>query len=225
VIEQAVHLPTVVTHRRINWPMGLTMLRLLLLPLFVWALLKSGADRGIASNDAGYFRWMAIGLFAFMALTDKLDGYLARRLNQMTRLGAILDPIADKLLIGAALLLLSFSWIAPAGCAVPVPVLLAVYGKDIGNTLGGLALFAAVGRAEIASSMLGRISMVAQFVLVTMTMLGGELSRISPVGTSWLLYFLQWCVFLAALGTTVDYVEEASHQYAQHRRRMVRLAA
>jgi len=137
----------------------------------------------------------------------------------MTRLGAVLDPIADKLLIGSALFLLSFSWIAPVGYAVPVAVLLAVYGKDIGNTLGGLMLFWAVGRAEIGASRLGRLSTVLQFALVIATLLAPDLARVSGGATESMLAALWWGVFLAALGTTVDYAEEASHQCAVYRQR------
>jgi CDP-diacylglycerol--glycerol-3-phosphate 3-phosphatidyltransferase/cardiolipin synthase len=200
--------------------MGLTMLRLLLLPMFVWILLTMGD-----SHQPNRLRWLAIGLFSLMAVTDKLDGYFARRLNQMTRLGAVLDPIADKLLVGSALFLLSFSWIAPAGYAVPVAVLLAVYGKDIGNTLGGLMLFWAVGRAEIGASRLGRISTVLQFALVMATLLAPDMARFSGSATGLLLNGLWWGVFLAAAGTTVDYAEEASHQHAVYRRRRAAMEA
>lgn len=205
---------------RPNWPMGLTMLRLLLLPLFIWILLTMGGSR-----QPDRLRWLAIGLFALMAVTDKLDGYFARRLHQMTRLGAVLDPIADKLLIGSALFLLSFPWIAPAGYAVPVPILLAVYGKDIGNTLGGLMLYWEMGRVEIGSSPLGRLSTVLQFALVMATLLAPDFARFSPVATGWLLGGLWWGVFVAAAGTTVDYAEEASHQRAVYRRDRAAMAA
>ena len=79
-----------------TWPMGLTMLRLLLLPVFLCVLLP---DAGRAGPNRR--RW-AVAIFAVMAVTDKLDGYLARRLNQTSKLGAILDPIADKLLVACS---------------------------------------------------------------------------------------------------------------------------
>src|SRR5689334_20099182 len=110
----------------LTWPMGLTMLRLLLLPVFLWLILASAR----AEHEPGSrrLRWAAIGIFAVMALTDKLDGYLARRLNQTTRLGTILDPIADKLLVASSVVLLSFDWIAPEPYRIPTTVVAIIYG-------------------------------------------------------------------------------------------------
>src|SRR4051794_2902569 len=105
-----------------NWPMGLTMLRLLLLPVFLWVML---ADVNHPDHSS---RWFAVAIFAIMAATDKLDGYLARKLNQTSKIGAILDPVADKLLIACSIILLSFSWVAPSGFEIPRYVVAAVYG-------------------------------------------------------------------------------------------------
>src|SRR5262245_24354338 len=99
--------------------MGLTMLRLMLLPVFLFILLH-GANPKVPVNPQR-LRWLAIGVFGIMAITDKLDGYLARRLNQTSKIGTILDPIADKLLIACSVILLSFDWVAPQGYAIPWP--------------------------------------------------------------------------------------------------------
>ncbi|WP_370450047.1 CDP-diacylglycerol--glycerol-3-phosphate 3-phosphatidyltransferase [Cellulomonas sp. PhB150] len=78
----------------------LTMLRIALVPFFAWALL---ADGGHSTS----WRLVATALFVLAAVTDRVDGWLARRNNQITDLGKLLDPIADKLLVGTALVLLS----------------------------------------------------------------------------------------------------------------------
>lgn len=78
----------------------LTMLRIALVPFFAWALL---ADGGHSTTG----RLVATGIFVLAAVTDRLDGWLARRNDQITDLGKLLDPIADKLLMGTALVLLS----------------------------------------------------------------------------------------------------------------------
>src|SRR5438270_7628037 len=111
----------------LTWPMGLTMLRMLLLPVFLWVLL---ADAG-AAHGARPHRWWAMGIFAVMAITDKLDGYLARRLGQTSHLGTILDPVADKLLISCSTILLSFEWVASPGYRIPIFVVVAIYAKDL----------------------------------------------------------------------------------------------
>lgn len=87
----------------------LTMLRILLVPLFVWFLLldASAAPEGGLQADNGGWRWAAAGLFAAAMITDKIDGDLARSRNLITDFGKIADPIADKLLIGAGLVMLS----------------------------------------------------------------------------------------------------------------------
>ncbi|MDG2991842.1 CDP-diacylglycerol--glycerol-3-phosphate 3-phosphatidyltransferase [Candidatus Synechococcus calcipolaris G9] len=80
-----------------NLPNLITIGRLLLAPLLILVLTLWQADTA---------RWWALGIFLLAALTDWLDGYLARRLNQITDLGKILDPLVDKILILAALLVL-----------------------------------------------------------------------------------------------------------------------
>lgn len=78
----------------------LTVARVLLVPVFAWALL---ADDG----DSTGYRLLAAGVFAVAAVTDRIDGWYARRTGQVTDFGKLLDPIADKLLVGTALVALS----------------------------------------------------------------------------------------------------------------------
>jgi len=78
----------------------LTLFRLALTPFFVVFLLWAG-DRG-ATTEAVRWLWIASGIFVVAALTDTVDGYLARRTGTVTRAGRILDPLADKLLVGSA---------------------------------------------------------------------------------------------------------------------------
>lgn len=83
-----------------NLPNVLTMLRIVLVPFFIWFLV---AD----NNTAGPWRWAAVAAFAVAIYTDKLDGDIARSRGLITDFGKIADPIADKLLIGSALVMLS----------------------------------------------------------------------------------------------------------------------
>ena len=79
-----------------NWNIanGLTMLRLLLVPVFGWLL--------IAGDDSDAWRWAALVVFIVASITDQVDGYLARKHGLVTDVGAVADPIADKLLTGVA---------------------------------------------------------------------------------------------------------------------------
>lgn len=86
----------------------LTMVRILLVPVFVVLLLADATSTGGAlTAENGGYRWAAAGVFAVAMITDKIDGDLARKYNLITDFGKIADPIADKLLIGAGLVMLS----------------------------------------------------------------------------------------------------------------------
>lgn len=85
-----------------NWnvPNALTTLRILLVPVFGWALLHQG-------GDSETWRWIAAGIFTAAMITDKIDGDLARKHNLITNFGKIADPIADKLMTGMAFVALA----------------------------------------------------------------------------------------------------------------------
>jgi CDP-diacylglycerol--glycerol-3-phosphate 3-phosphatidyltransferase len=196
----------------LTWPMGLTMLRLLLLPVFLWLILASPPDAGPRQ-----FRWAAIGVFAVMALTDKLDGYLARRLNQTSRLGTILDPIADKLLVASSVVLLSFDWIASEPYRIPTTVVAIIYGGYLVVATGTLALLLVVGRVSIAARPLGKANTVLQLALVLLTLIAPELHE----RAGWLrtvLKALWWIVPAVAIATSADYVVLGIRQFRDFRR-------
>ncbi len=92
--------PTETTPSNWNVPNALTSLRILMVPFFAWALLADGGE------STGW-RWTAFALFALAAVTDKIDGDLARKHNSETNFGKIADPIADKALTGMAFVGLS----------------------------------------------------------------------------------------------------------------------
>ena len=186
-----------------TWPMGLTMLRLLLLPVFLWVMLL---DAGHEHAEPGRHRWWAVGIFGVMALTDKLDGYLARRLNQTSKLGTVLDPVADKLLIASSVVLLSFDWAAGASYRIPLPVVGAVYGKDVVVALGTVALLALVGRVSIAPRWLGKAGTFFQLLLVMLTLVAPDLDRMAPGSARAVLRALWWVVGLISITSAIDYV-------------------
>lgn len=186
-----------------TWPMGLTMLRLVLLPFFIYCLV-AGPD-----HQLGRWHWLAIAIFAVMSLTDKLDGYLARKLNQASKLGAILDPVADKLLITCAVFLLSIERIAPLGFAIPWWVVLCVYGKDLVVVLGLGVLIGLTGPTHVSARWSGKVSTFLQLALVLLTLLArdvahwmGDAVAVAATRGLW------WAVAGLAALATVDYVLE-----------------
>jgi CDP-diacylglycerol--glycerol-3-phosphate 3-phosphatidyltransferase len=183
--------------------MGLTMLRLLLLPVFLWVMLL---DAGHESAGPNRYRWWAVGIFGVMALTDKLDGYLARRLNQTSKLGTVLDPIADKLLIASSVVLLSFDWAAGAAYRIPLLVVGAIYGKDLVLALGTVALLALAGRVSVAPRLLGKLGTFLQLLLVMLTLVAPDVDRFAPGAGRVTLIGLWWVVGAVSVASAVDYV-------------------
>jgi cardiolipin synthase len=98
-----------------TWATRITILRLVLVPVFVTLIITYDDT----NKREEFWRWAALAVFAIAGLSDALDGYLARHCNQASALGALLDPIADKLLLFSALVTLS---LIPIGHLHPFPV-------------------------------------------------------------------------------------------------------
>lgn len=158
---------------------AVTVGRVLLVPLVLAALL---ADTG-----GGGWRWVAAGLFALAAATDRLDGYLARRLDQVTDWGKLVDPIADKLLIGGTLVVLS------ALGDVPWWITIVILVRELGITA---MRFAVLRYVVIPASPGGKLKTVLQSVGIGLFVL--PLETLPPVVT-----VVAWVVLLAAVVVTV----------------------
>jgi len=137
----------------VNLPNALTVVRIFLVPLLMVFLIANARPNN----------YPAVAIFLAAVLTDWLDGFLARRRKQVTTLGHLLDPIADKLLIAAALI--SFVQVG----TVPAWVVVLVVGRDIAVT--GLRGIAASQGLIIPASNLGRYKMFAEVMAVTFLML------------------------------------------------------
>jgi CDP-diacylglycerol---glycerol-3-phosphate 3-phosphatidyltransferase len=140
----------------VNLPNALTLLRIFIVPLLVVVLLTPFSESwfGVPRHILG------VAIFLGAALTDYLDGHIARRRDQVTRLGQLLDPIADKLLISAALISLVENQLAPAWAVV------IIIGREFAVT--GLRSIAAVDGLVIAASKMGKFKMLAQVVTVAL---------------------------------------------------------
>jgi len=196
--------------------MGLTMLRLLLLPVFLWLILDAPHDPHHTRTE----RWAALGIFAVMAVTDKLDGYLARRLNQVSRIGTLLDPLADKLLVACSVILLSFDWIASPRLHIPLAVVGIVYGGYIIVAAGTLALLTAIGKVSIKPRPLGKTNTFLQLVLVMLTICALNVSPALSENLRRVLVALWWAVAAVAVLTCLDYVRQGFRQLAEERQKM-----
>lgn len=144
------------TNRASNWnaPNVITVVRILLAPLFIWMLL---ADAG---HD-GWLRWAAAVLFVIAIATDGVDGAIARRRNLVTDLGKLLDPIADKVLTGGALISLSIL------AELPWWVTIVILVREIGITV---YRFVVIRQGVIAASRGGKLKTVVQSVAISLAL-------------------------------------------------------
>ena len=137
-----------------NLPNWLTIARILIVPLIVAALLTPLAESVFGISGYAF----AIVLFIAASLTDIVDGQLARRRNQVSDLGKFLDPIADKLLVSAALIVLVEKHLAPSWAVV------VIIGREF--IITGLRSIAVTEGIVIQAQMLGKIKMWAQCVAI-----------------------------------------------------------
>ena len=130
-------------------PNAITILRILCAPVFVWMLLADG-------GSDGPLRWWAAVLFIVAIATDGIDGYLARKHDIVTDLGKLLDPIADKVLTGAAFVSLSILG------ELPVWVVVLVLVRELGITVHRLVV---ATDHVVAAAWMGKLKTVAQAVV------------------------------------------------------------
>ncbi|MDP1572471.1 MAG: CDP-diacylglycerol--glycerol-3-phosphate 3-phosphatidyltransferase [Vicinamibacterales bacterium] len=173
-----------------NLPNALTIARIFLAPLLVVVLLTKVDGRQLAGIPVEF---VAAAIFGLASFTDWLDGYLARRRKQVTSLGQVLDPIADKLLISAALISLVQLDLADAW------IVAAIIGREFAVT--GLRSLALSRGLVIPASPLGKLKMAAQVAAILALILGWE--HVPALVT--LGQVLLWVVLLTALLSAVDY--------------------
>lgn len=154
----------------LNLPNVLTLGRIVLIPIFVLVFMEPTPDRSL---------WAAV-IFTAAAVTDLLDGYIARRTGQITKLGKLLDPIADKLLVLSALILLVN--VDRVGALVAILII----AREL--TVTGVRAIAAGERMIIAAQTMGKYKMALQVVAIVLLILDGtwlaEIGNVYLVGTA-----------------------------------------
>src|SRR5258708_3413606 len=165
-----------------NLPNSLTIARIFFVPLLVAALVAESVSITlfgvIVTNE-----WLALAIFLIAAATDLLDGYLARRWGQVTTIGTLLDPIADKLLISAALISLV------QVNAVPAWMVILIVGREF--AISGLRSIAAAEGYTIRASDLGKTKMGAQVTAISFRLVGIHHRALATLG-----YCMMWVVVL-----------------------------
>src|ERR1700729_2914708 len=188
-----------------NIPNALTILRIFFVPLLVATLVEdNGWMRLPVTNE-----WLALGIFLVAAGTDLLDGYLARRWKQITTVGTLLDPIADKLLISAALVSLVQVHRVPAWMVV------LIIGREF--AVSGLRSIAAAEGYTIQASDLGKTKMITQVIAISMVLLSVRWQSLSGFAMLWM-----WGVVIFGIASAIQYFRKFWHMVddsIKHRRR------
>jgi CDP-diacylglycerol--glycerol-3-phosphate 3-phosphatidyltransferase len=185
-----------------NLPNVLTTVRLVLVPVFLVVLFIDGGSEPIA-------RWCASGVFAIAAITDRYDGRIARSRGQVTDFGKIADPIADKALIGAALIGLSllgelFWWIT-----------VVILVREVGITLLRLAI---LRYGVIAASPGGKLKTLIQIVAIGLYILPLAVLPVPTDVLTWGRGALMGVAIALTIGTGIDYLARAAALVRRGRR-------
>ncbi len=170
-----------------NWPNLLTWLRIVMIPLFVGIFYF---EQHWVSHTTQNL--IAMAIFTVAAITDWLDGWLARRLNQTSAFGAFLDPVADKLMVAAALIIL-----VQLG-RIDAVIALVIVGREI--AISALREWmASIGQGKsVAVSMVGKIKTAAQMIAIPMLLYHDMIGAFDPQ------YWGTWLIWGAAVLTLIS---------------------
>ena len=182
----------------LNLPNLITWFRILLIPLFVAVLYLP--SNWLTQHEANA---VAMWIFIFAALTDWLDGYLARRLNQTSAFGAFLDPVADKLMVAAALIVLVEL------NRVSAIVALIIIGREI--TISALREWMAnVGRSKsVAVSMVGKIKTATQMTAIPFLLYHDRIRIGDGIDVQWIGSILIWVATMLTMWSMIYYLRMA----------------
>jgi len=194
-----------------NLPNSLTILRIFFVPLLVVVLLTRQPNWDFWGLPIHFEVWGVLILIV-AASTDAMDGYIARKRGEVTTLGILLDPIADKLLISAAFISLVQMGLVPAWMVV------IIIGREF--IVVGLREIASVEGLVIPASALGKTKMILQVVAGCAVILTAKHAALKSLGTT-----LMWLVVLSAVISAVHYFQmfwgQINFRVQQRRRTMV----
>ncbi len=179
----------------------ITILRILLVPFFIVQVLY------YVENGNEVYRLLAVVSFAVAALSDGVDGYIARHYGQRSELGAILDPLADKLLLVSGIVLLSLDRNQPYLEPLPLYLVVTVFGRDAIMLMGAGVIYYISGTVVIRPHLIGKLATVLQMIAVFWTLLKWN--------ADWLNECLHFWVISAAVCTGVSgliYVRDGIRQ-------------
>ena len=149
--------------KNLNLPNILALFRIALAPLMLWFFVDRN-NTIFSSWHPSWFDYFAGLIFVIASVTDFFDGYIARTWDQMTKLGGILDPLADKMLVASGFILLATAGVIPAWMAVIIVL------RDFFVT--GLRNFGADNNKDLAASLTGKVKTVFQLLAIILALVG-----------------------------------------------------
>ena len=185
--------------RAVTIPNLLSLLRMGLTPLFLVAVVNGQPA-------------LALGIFALAGITDALDGFIARTYGQQSRLGAYLDPVADKLLLMSAYVALAIPGVH-AGAAIPIWVTLLVIARDLIIVIFALVTYLALGLTRFRPTWISKVNTTVQVVAAILVLT----SAVWP----WLVTVAEWSIYavvLTTLASAAGYFPVAARMRAEQRR-------
>jgi len=153
---------------KMTWPNRLTLIRIILVPVFAIVLLEY-------TRDQDWLRYVALAIFACASATDAVDGILARLWNQTTKFGMLLDPLADKMLINVAYILIATQHELPVVIPKWIPVV--ILGRDVIIVMGAWFLNEVQGLVNVRPRFVGKVTAFLQAVSVLAVLMGLGFSR------------------------------------------------
>ncbi|MGD9872982.1 MAG: CDP-alcohol phosphatidyltransferase family protein [Kiritimatiellia bacterium] len=188
----------------------ITLCRILGVPVYILLLIyyTMGLRQGSANE---LFRSGALLVFLMLAASDFLDGYIARTRNQITRLGTLLDPIADKLLMVSSLILLTRPSLSELQPQFPVVIAVLFISRDVFLVAGAFVVQHYCGQVHVKPRWSGKASTAAMVCCVAYILLGGPLRYFTP-----LLTVAAALILLSMVQYLMDGIrqlENASHQH------------
>jgi len=200
---------------RLSWASRITIIRILLIVPFVSCMLKINDTEQLNEAMRVAVRYVATVIFLVMAFSDALDGYLARRTKRVTKLGAFLDPVADKLLIASACLLLTSQRAGVEGFPLPPTVVVLIIGKDLLLIIGFLIVYFITSQVFVAPVLIGKIANWLQLSMVAGILIAPEVYSFFP-GWIWVLRVLWWSAAGTAILATLIYIRNGSRYIEEY---------
>lgn len=193
--------------QRISWPNRITITRIVLVGPFIVLLLHL-QDPGWGDHA----RWAALVIFAIMAISDALDGYLARRLHEESAIGRFLDPLADKILVFCSVIVLAGSRTHVPGMLLPDYLAMVLIGKDLIIVIGFCILYFTTTQVYIEPRKVGKLCTLVQLLMVIAILLSPDL----PEPLKILPPVLWWLAAGLATATVIRYFQMGRRFLARH---------